>query len=420
MSEATSNANGGAAGVSGPSSMSASGLAVPVLAAMALGHFINDLAQMVVPAAYPMLQRDYGLNYTQIGVLTMAYQFTASLMQPAVGFVTDRKPMPWALPLSMVFTTLGLIALSMVKSYEALFLAVLLVGVGSSIFHPEAARTTRMAAGKRLSFAQSVFQLGGYSGTAAGPLLVALIITPYGLSHAIWFAPIAALGVGVLIYGVRKASEIMKAHAAARKTLKAGHDLTKGQVWGTLALLSILVFASNAYGAVLTNYYAPFLIDKFGVGIAESQVYLFLNLASVAAGVFFGGLLGDKIGRRKLAIVSILGAAPLALALPHLPLALTVICGMGVGALMSSAFPSIVVMAQELLPRHVGLVTGGFFGLMFGVGGIAAAGFGVVADHYDALHGAHGVRYAFQWAGLIPLLGIFGFLLPRWFGEAAR
>ncbi|MDD2870208.1 MFS transporter [Neomegalonema sp.] len=405
MSEATS---GGAEGFapSPASTPSVPGLAMPVLGAMAAGHFLNDLIQAIVPAAYPMIQAEYDLDYAQIGVLTMAYQFTASLLQPAVGFVTDRRPADWALPAAMLFSLAGVLALAFVQSYEALFAAVLLVGIGSSIFHPEAARLTRMAAGRRLSFAQSVFQLGGYSGTAMGPLLVAFLVTPYGLSRSLWFVPLAAAGFLILVQGVRWGKERLRAHAAARKTLKAGHDFSPAKVWGTLGILAVLVFASNAYSAVLSNFYTFFLIEKFGVSIKTSQILLFLFAAAVAAGVFFGGLVGDRIGRRRLSILSILGAAPLALALPHVPLVPAVLLSMGVGALIASAFPSIVVMAQELLPRHVGLVTGGFFGLMFGVGGIAAAAFGGYAD-------THGVVRTFQMAALIPLLGVFGFLLPR-------
>jgi FSR family fosmidomycin resistance protein-like MFS transporter len=375
-----------------------------VIGACALAHLINDLIQAVLPSIYPMLKANYGLTFAQVGLITLTFQLTASLLQPWVGYHTDRHPKPWLLPVGSLCTLVGILLLAFVGSFPAILLASGLVGVGSSTFHPEASRIARLASGGRYGLAQSTFQVGGNAGTAFGPLLAAAIVIPYGQGHVAWFGVFAVFAIGVL-YGL---SRWYRNHLALFKLNSGGvatHGLSKQRVIGALVVLALLVFSKYFYMSSLTSYYTFFLIEKFDLSVTSSQLYLFLFLGSVAAGTFFGGPIGDRIGRKKVIWFSILGAAPFTLALPYVDLFWTAVLAMIIGFILSSAFSAIVVFAQELVPGNVGMIAGIFFGLMFGFGGIGGALLGYLAD-------IHGIEYVFRICAFLPLLGILTVLLP--------
>ncbi len=382
----------------------ASPLVMRVIGACALAHLINDLIQAVLPSIYPMLKANYGLTFAQVGLITLTFQLTASLLQPWVGYHTDRHPKPWLLPVGSLCTLVGILLLAFVGSFPAILLASGLVGVGSSTFHPEASRIARLASGGRYGLAQSTFQVGGNAGTAFGPLLAAAIVIPYGQGHVAWFGVFAVFAIGVL-YGL---SRWYRNHLALFKLKSGGvatHGLSKQRVIGALVVLALLVFSKYFYMSSLTSYYTFFLIEKFDLSVTSSQLYLFLFLGSVAAGTFFGGPIGDRIGRKKVIWFSILGAAPFTLALPYVDLFWTAVLAMIIGFILSSAFSAIVVFAQELVPGNVGMIAGIFFGLMFGFGGIGGALLGYLAD-------IHGIEYVFRICAFLPLLGILTVLLP--------
>ena len=377
---------------------------LPVIGAVAFVHLLNDLVQSVLPAIYPLLKHDYGLSFGQIGLITLVFQITASLLQPWIGLYTDRHPKPYLLPSGMVSTLFGLVLLSQASSFPMLLVAAALVGLGSASFHPEASRVARMASGGRYGFAQSTFQVGGNSGQAFGPLLAAAIVVPLGQPGVAWFTVFAALAIAVLW----RVSRWVVAHGAAiaaRRGKAAAPALPRGRVAAALAVLGVLVFSKYVYMASMSSYYTFFLIERFGLTVPQAQLYLFAFLASVAVGTFVGGPVGDRIGRRKVIWVSILGAAPFTLLLPHAGLLGTAALSVCVGLVLSSAFSAIVVYAQELVPGKVGMVSGLFFGLMFGVGGIAGAALGRLAD-------ANGIGFVFQVAAWMPLLGLLAILLP--------
>ncbi|MCU1715686.1 MFS transporter [Pseudomonas sp. 5P_3.1_Bac2] len=386
------------------SANSANPLVLRIIAACALAHLINDLIQAVLPAIYPMLKANYGLSFTQIGLITLTFQMTASLLQPWVGYHTDRHPKPWLLPAGMVCTLIGILLLAFVGSFPAILLASALVGIGSSTFHPETSRVARLASGGRFGLAQSTFQVGGNAGSAFGPLLAAAIIIPYGQGHVAWFGLFAVAAIGVL-YGLsrwyRQHLNLFKLKAGA----KATHGLSKARVNGALAVLALLVFSKYFYMASFTSYFTFYLIEKFHLSIASSQWHLFLFLAAVAAGTFIGGPVGDRIGRKTVIWISILGVAPFSIALPYADLFWTGVLSMLIGFILASAFSAIVVFAQELVPGNVGMIAGLFFGLMFGIGGIGAALVGHLAD-------SHGIEYVFGLCSYLPLLGILTILLP--------
>ncbi|MGA4474501.1 MFS transporter [Ectopseudomonas chengduensis] len=382
----------------------ASPLVMRVIGACALAHLINDLIQAVLPAIYPMLKLNYGLSFAQIGLITLTFQLTASLLQPWVGYHTDRHPKPWLLPAGSLCTLVGILMLAFVGSFPAILLASALVGVGSSTFHPEASRIARLASGGRYGLAQSTFQVGGNAGTAFGPLLAAAIIIPYGQGNVAWFGLFAAFAI-VVLYGL---SRWYRHHLTLFKLKQGGvatHGLSSGRVKFALLILALLVFSKYFYMASFTSYFTFFLIEKFDLSVASSQLYLFLFLGAVAAGTFFGGPIGDRIGRKQVIWFSILGVAPFSLLLPHVDLFWTGVLSMVIGFILASAFSAIVVFAQELMPGNVGMIAGLFFGLMFGFGGIGGALLGYLAD-------IHGIEEVFLICSFLPLLGILTALLP--------
>ena len=379
-------------------------LVMRVLGACALAHMINDLIQAVLPSIYPMLKANYGLSFTQVGLITLTFQLTASLLQPWIGYHTDRHPKPWLLPAGMVCTLIGILMLAFVGSFPAILLAAGLVGVGSSTFHPETSRVARLASGGRYGLAQSTFQVGGNTGSAFGPLLAAAIIIPYGQSHIAWFGLFAVFAILVL-YGLSRWYRHHLNLFKLKQGSQATHGLSKGRVTFALVVLAVLVFSKYWYMTSLTSYFTFYLIEKFQLSVASSQMYLFLFLGAVAVGTFAGGPIGDKIGRKKVIWFSILGAAPFTLALPYVDLFWTAVLSVVIGFIIASAFSAIVVFAQELVPGNVGMIAGIFFGLMFGFSGIGAALLGMLADH-------HGIEYVYKLCSFLPLVGILTVLLP--------
>ncbi|WP_448111597.1 MFS transporter [Pseudomonas lini] len=400
---AISNAQSAATSASATSQSSP--LVMRIIGAVALAHLINDLIQAVLPSIYPMLKASYGLTFTQIGLITLTFQLTASLLQPWVGYHTDRHPKPWLLPAGTVCTLIGILMMSVVSNFPMILLAAGLIGVGSSTFHPEASRVARLASGGRFGLAQSTFQVGGNAGSAFGPLLAAAIIIPYGQGHVAWFGLFALFALFVLY----RISRWYANHLNLFK-LKQGqtatHGLSKGRVISALVVLGLLVFSKYFYMASLTSYFTFYLIEKFDLSVASSQLHLFLFLGAVAAGTFFGGPIGDKIGRKAVIWFSILGVAPFTLMLPHVDLFWTSVLSVVIGFILASAFSAIVVYAQELVPGNVGMIAGIFFGLMFGFGGIGAALLGHLAD-------IHGIEYVYFLCSFLPLLGVLAIFLPR-------
>lgn len=387
-----------------PTTSQASPLVMRILGACALAHLINDLIQAVLPSIYPMLKANYGLSFAQVGLITLTFQLTASLLQPWIGYHTDRHPKPWLLPAGMVCTLVGILMLAFVGTFPAILLAAGLVGVGSSTFHPETSRVARLASGGRYGLAQSTFQVGGNTGSALGPLLAAAIIIPYGQGHIAWFGLFAVFAILVL-YGLSRWYRHHLNLFKLKQGGKATHGLSKGRVTFALVVLAVLVFSKYFYMSSLTSYFTFYLIEKFQLSVASSQMYLFLFLGAVAVGTFAGGPIGDKIGRKKVIWFSILGAAPFTLALPYVDLFWTAVLSVVIGFILASAFSAIVVFAQELVPGNVGMIAGIFFGLMFGFSGIGAALLGLLADN-------HGIEYVYKLCSFLPLVGILTILLP--------
>ncbi|MCQ6257473.1 MFS transporter [Pseudomonas sp. Q11] len=388
-----------------PATPQSSPLVMRIIGAVALAHLINDLIQAVLPSIYPMLKASYGLTFTQVGLITLTFQMTASLLQPWVGYHTDRHPKPWLLPAGTVCTLIGIVMMSMVGSFAMILLAAGLIGIGSSTFHPEASRVARLASGGRYGLAQSTFQVGGNAGSAFGPLLAAAIIIPYGQGNVAWFGLFALFALFVLY----RISRWYANHLNLFK-LKQGqaatHGLSRGRVLSALAVLGLLVFSKYFYMASFTSYFTFYLIEKFDLSVASSQLHLFLFLGAVAAGTFFGGPIGDKVGRKAVIWFSILGVAPFTLILPHVDLLWTSILSVVIGFILASAFSAIVVYAQELVPGNVGMIAGVFFGLMFGFGGIGAALLGHLAD-------IRGIEYVYWLCSFLPLFGVLAIFLPR-------
>lgn len=376
-----------------------------VLVGISLCHMINDVMQSLLAALYPLLAQEFSLSFWQIGLMTFAFQVTASLMQPLVGLVTDRRPMPQSLPVGMGSTLIGLVLLASAQSYGGLLAGAMLIGVGSAVFHPEASRVARLASGGRFGTAQSLFQVGGNFGSALGPLLAAFIVLPMGRPSVAWFAILALIGMVLLNRVGAWYGAINRANAArGRPSREIG--LPRGRVVWAVVILAILTFSKNAYTASISSYYTFFLIDRFDMGIGAAQQMLFLFLAAAAAGVMLGGLIGDRFGPLVVIWVSILGVLPFTLLLPHVGPVATGVLSVVIGVVIASAFPAIVVYAQELLPGRVGLVAGIFFGLAFGFGGIAAALLGVVADY-------RGIAWVYQACAWLPALGVITVFLPR-------
>ena len=379
-------------------------LVMRIIGFCALAHLINDLIQSVLPAIYPMLKANYDLSFAQIGMITLTFQITASLLQPWVGFFTDRRPTPNLLPMGTLCTLIGIVMLAFVGSFPMILLASALVGIGSSTFHPETSRIARLASGGRFGLAQSTFQVGGNTGSALGPLLAAAIVIPFGQTHVAWFGVAALFFLAVTLMLRRWYIEHLS-QGKARKVVQATHGISRGRVVAALVVLGLLVFSKYFYMASFTSYFTFYLIEKFGVSVASSQLHLFLFLGAVAAGTFFGGPIGDRIGRKAVIWFSILGVAPFTLALPYADLFWTTVLSVVIGFILASAFSAIVVYAQELVPGSVGMIAGIFFGLMFGFGGIGAALLGYVAD-------LRGIEYVYGLCSFLPLFGVLAVLLP--------
>lgn len=378
----------------------------PILIAISFSHLLNDTIQSLIPAIYPVVKNSFNLTFAQIGLITLTFQLAASLLQPFVGIYTDRKPQPYSLAVGMGFTLAGLISLSLAPSFAMLIVSVALVGIGSSIFHPEASRMASMASGGRRGMAQSVFQVGGNAGSSIGPLLAALIIVPYGQSNIIWFSLLALLAILILInvggwYKRKIRLKTEKAPGAETNT----RLLSAKQVVISVLILLTLIFSKYFYLASMSSYYTFYMIDKFGVSVQSSQVYLFIFLFSVAAGTLIGGPLGDRIGRKYVIWGSILGVAPFTLLLPHANLFWTAALTVPIGVILASAFSAILVYAQELIPGKVGMISGLFFGFAFGMGGIGSALLGALADRTS-------IEYVFSICALLPLIGIITVFLP--------
>jgi len=381
------------------------GAVMQILLSVAFVHLLNDCVQAVLPSIYPLLKHEFNLTFTQVGLITLTFQCTASLLQPWIGLYTDKRPIPFLLPAGMCVTLFGVGLLAWANSYPMLLVAAGMIGVGSSTFHPEASRVARLASGGRFGFAQSVFQVGGNAGSALGPLLAAAIVVGRGQAEIAWFMLLVLVAVAVLV-GVSRWYSNHLMNMVKKAALHAGPVLPRKKVIQALVVLALLVFSKYIYMASLQTYYTFFLIEKFKLPVGTAQMYLFLFLASVALGTFAGGPIGDKIGRKRVIWFSILGAAPFTIALPYADLFWTGVLSVVIGLVMSSAFSAIVVFAQELVPGKVGLISGIFFGLMFGISGVGAAAMGSIAD-------VHGIAQVYQIASFLPLLGILAVLLPR-------
>jgi FSR family fosmidomycin resistance protein-like MFS transporter len=384
-----------------------------VLSALAFCHFLNDVMQSLLPAIYPLLKTNYALSFAQIGILTLTFQGTASLLQPIVGIVTDKRPQPYALFCGMGFTLVGLLFLAYASHYWILLVGASMVGVGSSIFHPDASRVARMASGGRLGLAQSVFQVGGNVGSSIGPLLAAFIVLPHGQMSLAWFSMAALVGMLVLwnVGGWYKRNHASVAKASRARSVQT--ELPQARIMTTLVVLAMLVFSKYIYLASITSYYIFYTVHKFHVSVQTGQVLLFVFLAAVAAGTIVGGPLGDRFGRKYVIWVSILGVLPFTLALPYCGLAGTVILSIVIGMVLASAFPAIIVYAQELLPGRVGLIAGIFFGFAFGMGGIGAAGLGMLAD-------MKGIDFVYSMCSYLPAIGLLTVFLPNIEGPRQR
>lgn len=384
---------------------SAQQMVVPIVAAVAIAHLLNDLIQAVLPAIYPMLKHNFALSFAQVGLISLVFQITASMLQPWIGLYTDKHPMPKLLPLGMCVTFIGIGLLAIAPSFNWILMAAALIGVGSSTFHPEASRVARMASGGRFGTAQSSFQVGGNTGTAIGPLFAATIIVPNGQSAAAWCMIFAAFAIYVLYrvsrWSIQHGQKLVSAHRANATSQLHGATLVRA-----LVVISVLMFAKFTYISSLSNYYTFYLIDRFGLSIRDAQLCLFAFLAAVALGTFAGGPIGDRIGRKAVIWISFLGMAPFALLMPYANLFWTPILAVCAGMIMSSAFAAMVVYAQEAVPGRVGMISGLMFGFMFGVSGIAAAGLGYLADIYS-------ISWVYSFCSFLPLLGLATFFLPN-------
>jgi FSR family fosmidomycin resistance protein-like MFS transporter len=381
--------------------------ALRVLFALSFCHFLNDSMQSLIPALYPMLKSSLRLDFGQIGLITFVYQITASFFQPLVGAFTDRRPLPYALAVGMGFTLCGLLLLSIASSFAMVLPAAAVVGLGSSVFHPESSRVARLASGGRHGFAQSLFQVGGNAGSAIGPLAAAFIVLPNGQGSVAWFALAALLGIVLLSrIGAWYAQRAIVVSAARKSAVHEGHMLSRGKVAMSLAILVALIFSKYFYTVSLSSYFTFYLIDRFHVSIWSAQVHLFVFLASIAAGTFLGGPIGDRVGRKYVIWFSILGCLPFTLMLPHANLFWTGVLTVPIGLILSSAFSAILVYAQDLLPGKVGMVSGLFFGIAFGMGGLGAAVLGHLAD-------ATSISYVYNLCAWLPAIGLLAAFLPK-------
>jgi MFS transporter, FSR family, fosmidomycin resistance protein len=378
----------------------------PVLMAISISHLLNDTIQSLIPSLYPLIKTSYHLNFTQIGIITLTFNIAASLLQPFVGAYTDRKPQPFSLAAGMTITLIGLIVLGWPSNYWILLASVAMIGVGSSIFHPEASKVAYMAAGAKRGLAQSIFQVGGNTGSALGPLLAALIVMPRGQQHVQWFSILAILAIFVL-YRVGKWYADHLAQRSARKVFTTPtHSLSKKRIVMAVTILLVLIFSKYFYLACMSSYYTFYLMHRFNVSVQSAQIHLFIFLAAVAAGTLAGGSLGDKFGRKFVIWWSILGAAPFTLILPYVSLPIVTMLSIIIGFILASAFSAILVYAQELIPGKIGTISGLFFGFAFGMGGVGSAALGILADHTS-------LEYMFLVCSYLPLLGLLTAFLPH-------
>jgi FSR family fosmidomycin resistance protein-like MFS transporter len=375
-----------------------------VILAVSACHFINDIMQSLLAAIYPMIKTDYGLQFWQIGLLTFTFQLTASLLQPLIGIYTDKRPMPYSLAFGMGSSMIGLLILAYAGNYTLLLVGAAFIGFGSAVFHPESTRVARLASGGRYGLAQSLFQVGGNTGQALGPLLAAFIVVPRGQASVSWFSLAALLGM-VILWQVGGWYARYRIASAKRPAASTALPFPREKIVLALVVLAVLTFSKNVYMASLTSYYTFYVIDKFGVTVQMSQVLLFILLGAAAVGTLLGGPLGDRIGAKNVIWFSILGALPFTLALPYVDLTWTCILTAIVGVVMASAFPAIVVFAQELVPGRIGMIAGIFFGFAFGMGGIGAAVLGFIAD-------AKGIDFVYVICSYLPLLGLLTIFLP--------
>ena len=384
----------------------ASGAVLPVLISLSFCHMLNDLMQSLIPALYPMLKQQFHLDFTQVGLITLSFQLTASLLQPTIGIYTDRRPQPYSLAIGMGATLIGLVLLSLARNYAMVVFSAAMVGVGSAVFHPEASRVARMASGGRYGFAQSLFQVGGNVGGAIGPLLAALIVLPRGQGAIAWFSLSALLAMMVLTrVGMWYAAHPRHSQAAVRAASGAS-GFSRGRVVFCIFVLMLLMFSKNVYTSSLSSFFTFYLIERFQLSVHDAQVQLFVFMTAIAVGTLIGGPLTDRIGRRPMIWISIVGALPFTLALPYASLFWSGVLTVIIGLLMASAFPAILVYAQELVPGRVGLVSGMFFGFAFGLGGLGAAAMGRIAD-------ATSVSFVFQLCSYLPAIGLVTWLLPN-------
>jgi len=377
----------------------------PILLAVSTCHFLNDVMQSLLASIYPLLKADFGLTFWQIGLLTLTFQCTASLLQPAIGLYADKRPQPYSLPVAMGSTLVGLLLLAYAHAYPALLLGASLIGIGSAVFHPEASRVARLASGGRFGLAQSVFQVGGNFGTALGPLLAAFIVVPRGQASVAWFSLAAFMAI-LILWRVSIWYARLNASSAGRSQADRTLPFSRRRVTTAIVILALLVLTKNSYTASMSSFYTFFVIDRFGLSVQQSQLMLFLFLAAMAVGTVIGGPVGDRIGARTVIWVSIIGVLPFTLMLPYADLFWTGVLTAVIGVVLASAFPAIVVFAQELVPGRVGMIAGLFFGFAFGMGGIAAAALGVLAD-------THGIEFVFALCSYLPFLGLLAIFLPR-------
>lgn len=387
----------------------------PILFAISFSHLLNDLIQSVIPAVYPLLKENHALSFTQIGIITLVFQLTASILQPFVGLYTDKKPTPRSLAIGMLFSCAGLLCIAFATNFYHILASVSLIGMGSSIFHPEASRVAHLASGGKKGLAQSIFQVGGNAGSSAGPLLAALVVIPFG-QHAIsWFSLLAIAGMLLLTWVGKWYQYNLPQHTAQKVTTAefSTPAIPRKKVVFSIVILLVLIFSKYFYMASMTSYFTFYLIDKFHVTVQQSQLYLFTFLAAVAIGTILGGPLGDRYGRKLIIWVSILGAAPFTLLLPHMNLFGTVALAVVIGVIIASAFSAILVYATDLIPGKVGLVAGLFFGFAFGMGGIGSAVLGWIADSTS-------IEYVFSICAYLPLIGILTGFLPNIEGSKKR
>ena len=383
------------------------GTVYSMLVICGISHFLNDMIQSIIPSIYPIIKDKFDFSFAQIGIITLVFQMTSSILQPFTGLYADRHPRPYALSIGMCFTLTGLLMLAFAGNYLMILLAVSIVGFGSSVFHPTASRVAQLASGGRKSLAQAIFQVGGNGGSALGPLLAALIILPFG-QHAIsWFAIAALLAAIIMVrLGAWYKERLVYSVKHPQKATGLNTHISKRAKYGALGILILLVFSKYFYTSCITSYFTFFLIDKFGITVQASQICLFVFLAAFAIGTLAGGMFGDRFGRKYVIWFSILGAAPFAIAMPYANFTLTIVCTFLSGLIIASAFSSIVVYATDLMPDKVGLIAGIFFGLMFGLGGLGSAFFGWLADLTS-------IEFIFQVSAFLPLLGVIAGFLPN-------